>query len=85
MIKHSGATLDYRIDWSAWLDTDTIATSTWSADPGITKQADFHDSHAATVWLSGGTAGQSYTVTNTITTADGRTEQRALTIIVEDL
>jgi len=46
--------------------------------------ADSKTATSATVWLSGGTAGQSYIVTNRITTAAGRTEDRSFTIRVEE-
>lgn len=82
-VKRAGAVLDYRIDWAAWLDTDTISTSTW-AEPtsGITIDSETETTTVATVWLSGGTAGQLYEVTNTIVTAAGRTEERTIQIEV---
>jgi hypothetical protein len=35
------------------------------------------------VWLTGGTAGQSYVVANHITTSQGRQDQRTFTVYVE--
>jgi hypothetical protein len=82
--KDPNAVLDYTIDWTRWLAGDQIATSEWLVPTGLTKVADTKTASSATVWLSGGTAGQSYTVTNRITTTGGRTEDRSFTIRVEE-
>jgi len=82
--KDPNAVLDYSIDWTRWLAGDQIAASEWIVPSGLTKMADSKTSTSATVWLSGGTAGQSYIVTNRITTAAGRTEDRSFTIRVEE-
>jgi hypothetical protein len=81
--KDPSAVLDYSIDWTPWLPSgDTIATSTWVAETGITIDSTANSTTKTTVWLSGGTAGTIYKVTNTITTAGGRTDERTLHIIV---
>ena len=82
--KDPDAVLDYVIDWSAWLGVDTISTSTWTVAAGITKVVDTKTTTTATIWLSGGTAGTSYTVADKIVTAGGRTDERTLTIFVEN-
>jgi hypothetical protein len=82
--KDPNAVLDYSIDWTRWLAGDQIAASEWIVPSGLTKMADSKTATSATVWLSGGTAGQSYIVTNRITTAAGRTEDRSFTIRVEE-
>lgn len=84
--KSPEATLDYKFDWSRWLPTgDTIATSSMTADTGLTVASDTHDTSTATVWLSGGTDGQNYDVVNEITTAGGRTDERTMVIQVRTL
>lgn len=81
--KKASEVKDFVIDWSEWLGgSDTIATSTWSVAAGITKDSDSNTTTAATVWLSAGTAGTSYTATNTITTDGGRTAIETITIYV---
>jgi len=82
--KDPDAILDYVIDWTAWLGADTIAASQWIVPSGLTKTAEENSSTTATVWLSGGSAGQRYTVTNRITTAGGRTEDRSISIQVKE-
>jgi len=82
--KDPSAILDYSIDWSLWLDGDTIQTSSWTVPQGLTKASETNNSTTATVWLSGGTVDQTYTVTNRITTANGRTDERSILIKVED-
>ena len=82
--KDPDAILDYTVDWSRWLGTDTILTSQWTVPTGLTEVSATNTPTSATVWLSGGTAGQSYPVTNRITTAGGRTEDRTITIRVEE-
>lgn len=83
-LKDPNAVLDYQIDWSKWLSDDTISTSTWIVPDGITKDSDLSTTTLATIWLSGGTAGEKYPVVNRIVTSDGRTEDRTIWIICID-
>lgn len=76
--------LDYVFDWTRWLDGDTISTSTMTTEAGLTEDSDDNDTEKATVWVSGGTAGTTYTVANKITTANGRTAERTISIRVEE-
>ena len=82
-IKDPDAVLDYAVDWTDWLGVDTISTSTWTVATGLTKTADSKTTKVATIWLSGGTASAEYSVANKIVTAGGRTDERTLTIVVE--
>lgn len=84
-VKRSAAVLEYLEDWTDWLESgDTISSSTWSAQTGITVDSESETTTAATVWLSGGTHLNTYAVKNTITTAGGRTDTRKLYIRVID-
>ena len=84
-IKDPVAVLDYSIEWSKWLAGDQIQTSTWTvSDPAIEAGNDSTIATRTTVWLSGGIAGQSYTVTNRITTSGGRTDERSFDIQVQE-
>lgn len=82
--KDPDAVLDYKVDWSDWLDTDTIVTSDWTVPTGLTLELETNTTTIATVWLSGGAVATSYNVTNEITTADGRTDDRTITIKVKE-
>ncbi len=75
---------DYTVDWASFLGADTIATSSWSVPAGLTNSASSKTTTTATVWLSGGTGGYEYEVTNTITTAAGRTYEKSMIIPVLD-
>ena len=76
--------LDFDGDWSFILDDDeTILTSAWAVTgTGLTIQSSERDGALTKVWLSGGTHGLTYVVTNTITTSAGRTLQGAFRIEV---
>jgi len=65
-----------------FLQGDTISTSTWSIETGLTEDSESETTKTATVWLSGGTDGDTYKATNTIVTAGGRTKVMAITIKV---
>jgi len=82
--KDPSAVLDYTINWSSWLDSDTISTSTWTVPTGLTKDSDTSTTTTATIWLSSGTAGTQYTVVNHIVTAAGREDDRSIYIVVEN-
>jgi len=87
-LKDPGATVDWMVDWAAgYLDQQTLADSQWLVAPDeeggvcITSQLVTEGRSAAT--MAGGIAGHVYRVTNRITTNDGRTDERSLTISVE--
>jgi hypothetical protein len=81
--KQSGETLDYAIDWTAWLETgDTVVASAWTVPPGITQVSAAFNTHHATIVLSGGTAPVHYELANTITTATGLVAIRWLDLLV---
>jgi hypothetical protein len=81
-VKDPNAIKDYTVDWSAWLGTDTIASSTWSIPAGLIDTSESNTSTKATLWLSGGTVQSDYECFNTITTAGGRTERAMIKIQV---
>jgi hypothetical protein len=83
-VKDPDAVLDYGFDWGPWLGTDTIATSTWIVESPLTivPASESNDSTTTLVYISGGTAGQDYDLTNRITTNDGRTDDRTIKIKV---
>ena len=76
--KDPDAVLDYAINWATWLDTDTISTSTWTVESGLTKDSDTKTTTIATIWVSGGTLATSYSGVNHIVTAAGREEDRTV-------
>lgn len=82
--KDPQSVLDYSIDWSRWLAGDEIATSDWTVPPPLAKVTDTKTTSRTTVWLSGGAVGQTHTVTNRITTAGGRTEDRSFLVKAEE-
>ena len=79
--------LDYSVNWGAKVlgSGETIATSTWTVPVGLTSSDESHTTTVATVWLTGGTAGESYTVTNHITTNQGREFERSFPVNTVDL
>lgn len=84
-VKDKDAVLDYKWDWAKWLAaSETITTSTVTVPVGITKDSSTNTTTTATVWLSGGTVGQEYTVTDRIVTNQGRTDDRSITILVKE-
>jgi hypothetical protein len=75
---------DYTVSWAAEMAarSDTIATSVFTAPVGITIDSQSNSTTTSTVWLSGGTADNSYEITCTVVTAGGRTLQRSVSLRV---
>lgn len=83
--KDPDSKLDYTVDWTSWLTCgETISTSSWVVETGVTQVSTANTNYAATIWLSGGTAGNEYTVTNRITTSAGRIEDRSFVLFVRE-
>jgi hypothetical protein len=83
--KAVAAVLDYSVDWNLWLAGDQISASSWAYSTGITHGAESLNEAKTitTTWLSSGTAGQKYSLTNTITTTGGRTNQMSFKVEVK--
>ena len=80
-LKDPDAVLDYAFDWSSWLDEDeTIGDYTITVASGITVDSDSESSGIVTVWLSGGTAGDTYLIACAIETSDGRIDERSFIV-----
>lgn len=78
--------LDYGWNYVKWLNGDTVTASTWTSNPAgltINSPVASFDTTTTTVWLSGGTLGEGYTVTNHITTAAGRQKDTSFSVVVQ--
>jgi len=80
--------LDYDIDFSRWLtSSDSIeSVDQVSVAEGSTVEVDDHDftAQVVKVWLVGGTAGETATVTVEVTTAQGRTKEVCFKVRVRE-
>jgi len=83
--KDPSAALDYGFDWSDWLTSgEVLSASAWTVPTGINNDNDSRGTDTTVIWLSGGTAGQSYTIACKVTTDDGRIDERSFVIQVEN-
>lgn len=79
---------DYSINWARALliageDVgDTVSSSTWEVETGITKDSDSETTTTTTIWLSGGTADVEYTITNHVVTSQGREYEESIKVNV---
>lgn len=84
-IKDPDAIIDYGFDWEEedyLASGETISTSTWEVPSDLTEESSSNNDTQTTVWISGGTDGEDYYITNEIVTSASRTEQRSLCIHV---
>lgn len=87
-LKDPQAVLDFGFNYEEWLDADVsevIITSTWAVEDGLTIDGSplpttIIGGNTTAVWISGGTAGENYLLTNTITTDVGRVDERSYKI-----
>lgn len=71
-------TLDITLDWTGWLGTDTISTSTFTGD-GVTAASSTNTTKTATTTLSA--PGTPYgSVVNQIVTAGGKTKRKTVRV-----
>lgn len=85
--KDPGDELDYSLDFTALLEPegDDILAVTWTVPTGLSKTNETNTSLIATVWLAGGAAGTSYTVTCSVLTVQGRTIERSAIMPLREL
>jgi hypothetical protein len=80
--KDPDAVLDYTYDWGPYLLplADTIVSVSWVLPTALTKVSESRTTTTATIYVSGGVADTSETVTCRIVTAGGRTDDRSITL-----
>lgn len=90
--KDPSDVLDYTIDWQDSVKPvlesgEAISTSTFTVPAGLTKDSDSKTSTKTTIVLSGGTAGTTYEITNTVVTdnsSPARTYERSVSLEVRE-
>jgi hypothetical protein len=89
--KDPAAILVYSLDWNDWIENnDAVANSvmtvsTISGDPNaMTIKSSGFTGNVTYAELQNGSAGNVYTVTNTITTADGAKDARRFRVKVQN-
>ena len=83
--KDPDATVPFTFNWSAWLgDSAEISSVAWDVPAGLTQESASSTATTATVYLSGGTAGSTYTVRCRVTTNESpaRVDDRSLLVRV---
>lgn len=82
--KDPQAVLDYTIDWSKWLRTDSILTVAWTLDAGVSNAGQYNSPTTTTIWVSGGVDGNPYLLTCKVVTLGGRVERRTFQLNAGD-
>ncbi|WP_417319833.1 hypothetical protein [Emcibacter sp.] len=90
-LKDPSAVIDFSIDWSGdyLQDGEQIVSSNWSLFPDEAQglqvdQEMIPDEGLTAVFVAGGQSGVIYRLTNHISTNQGRSDERSLTIRVEE-
>ncbi len=84
--KDPDSTLDYTLDWSDWLAGDeTIVESTWTLS-GVTSVNESRTTTTTTIFVRGGTVGETASLTNRITTSNAvpRIDERTLLLSIQE-
>lgn len=76
------AVLDYGMDWSDWLDHDTLSGVTWTPEAGVSVSATVKTASATYGVVTAGATPGTYDVTVTVTTTQGRTDSRTMRFVV---
>lgn len=81
-LKDPDAQVPFKWDWTSWLtDGDSISSHTIIVD-GVSLVSSAEASGVVTATLSGGTAGKTATATCRITTSNGYTDDRTITLTI---
>ncbi len=82
--KDPNSTVDFPFNWKAELNGDTIFTSTFLLPDGLTQVSTSNTTTTATIFVSGGSEGNTYRITNRIVTIGGRTYDKTAYVVVRE-
>ncbi|QNJ58009.1 hypothetical protein SEA_JKSYNGBOY_35 [Gordonia phage JKSyngboy] len=85
--KHPADVRDLTFGFTKFLGRtgDSIASASFTADPGLTLGSNTHTMGVATVRVSGGAVDTDYRVTCSVTTSSGQIVNRSVIVQVRDL
>lgn len=81
--KDPDEVLDYRINWAGRLTSESVASSSWEItgpDALLVQNSATIEDVETVIWLSGGTLGKTYSLTNHIVTSAGREMDQTVTL-----
>ena len=86
--KDPRGTVDYEINWADTMSesspADTISTSSWTANHGVTVDSDSKTTSTTSVWVSSGTKLKYADLVNKVVTAAARTHYRTVTLKLQN-
>lgn len=93
--KDKDEILDYSVDWSRFLGTDTLSSASWKIDGtsvtgpvstvnGLTFLTPTTSGNVATARFSGGTNHRKYDITCTIVSGNGLTFERTIILRISE-
>ena len=77
--------MDFLINWKPELEGDVIEESEFLLPDGLTEVSSSSTDTTATIFVSGGSCGCTYRITNRIETLGGRTRDRTIYVLVRNL
>lgn len=87
-LKDPQSRVDYAVEWSGYVDGQTIVGSGWTVEPqemgGLAVEQDSYDLLRSAARLGGGVAGHVYSVSNQVAFSDGTLDRRSIHLRVED-
>ena len=83
--KDPDETVQYSVDFTDYLGSDTLSSVAWQVPAGLTNVSSSNAGKVASIKLSGGTAGTDYTVTCRLTSGGGLVLDRSFVLQVRAL
>jgi hypothetical protein len=80
--KDPDSTVDFPFNWKPELNGDTIFSSEFLLPDGMTLVSQSNDATTATPFVSGGSLGLIYRLTNRIVTVGGRTYDKTAYVLI---
>lgn len=82
--KDPDETIDFAFNWKPLLDGDTISVCDFLLPDGLTEVSSSNTTTEAAIFVSGGSDGSIYRITNRIETTGGRTRDQTIYVLVQE-
>ena len=85
--KDPNEKLDFSLDWRVENRIpvgDVIVASLWIAPPGVSVVSESFSDTVTTIWLTGGTIGETYDFLNRVTTEAGRILDKTVRLKIKE-